>query len=371
MQRAYELGFFSIGKSRPNPAVGAVVVREGKIVGEGATDIPGKDHAEVSALKSAGELARGSDLYVTLEPCCHYGRTPPCTSAVIAAGIRRVFFAHADPNPLVRGKSRAILERAGIEVFEGKETCDSALFSSIEHYFSGYDYFVKTARPFVEVKIAQTKNGCIAHADKRPLLITHEKANIWNHKLRALSDALLVGGSTLESDDPKLSLRLFPGNSPRPIVFTHSRELSPKAQIFSALNAQEKEFQTKNESVFEGFESLTGKGIPTKKPLIFSRIPQPKLSECAECVALPGESFEENWSFMIDFLGRLGMHRLMVEPGATLFSLLLKHNFWNRINLWTSEETFLNGLSMPSIPDTLIPAEVLSFDSDTLRVYLR
>ena len=123
LQLALEESFFSIGISRPNPAVGAVVVKDGIVVGRGRTQRPGSAHAEVMALRDAGELARGAAIYVTLEPCCHYGRTPPCTKAIIDAGIAEVYFAHADPNPLVRGKSRAILEEAGIAVYEGEDAC--------------------------------------------------------------------------------------------------------------------------------------------------------------------------------------------------------------------------------------------------------
>ena len=123
LQLALEESFFSIGVSRPNPAVGAVVVKDGLVVGRGRTQSPGNAHAEVMALRDAGEVARGAALFVTLEPCCHYGRTPPCTEAIIEAGISEVYYAHADPNPAVRGKSRGILEAAGIKVYEGKDAC--------------------------------------------------------------------------------------------------------------------------------------------------------------------------------------------------------------------------------------------------------
>jgi diaminohydroxyphosphoribosylaminopyrimidine deaminase/5-amino-6-(5-phosphoribosylamino)uracil reductase len=128
LQLALEESFFSIGVSRPNPAVGAVVVKDGIVVGKGRTQRPGSAHAEVMALRDAGELARGAAIYVTLEPCCHYGRTPPCTKAIIDAGIKDVYFAHADPNPVVRGNSRKVLEEAGVRVFEGVEACIAASF---------------------------------------------------------------------------------------------------------------------------------------------------------------------------------------------------------------------------------------------------
>ena len=153
MAYALEIGRCAIGTSRPNPAVGAVVVKNGSVCAKGQTQSPGSFHAEVMALQTASENAKDADLYVTLEPCCHYGRTPPCTEAIIASGIKRVFFAHKDPNPLVCNKSRQILENAGIEVFEGLEACqnDKELFSEIEHFFEAYDYFVFNKFPFIEL----------------------------------------------------------------------------------------------------------------------------------------------------------------------------------------------------------------------------
>ena len=199
LQLAFENSLFSVGISRPNPAVGAVVVRDGIVVGRGRTQRPGNAHAEVMALRDAGELARGAAIYVTLEPCCHYGRTPPCTKAIIEAGIKEVYFAHADPNPVVRGKSRSILEEAGIKVFEGQDACERAivesgwddscshdgckvlsgnsatmgapetraealaearmLFHEIERFFEAYDYFVRNNAIFVEIKSAISQEG--------------------------------------------------------------------------------------------------------------------------------------------------------------------------------------------------------------------
>ena len=127
LQLAFDESLLAVGISRPNPAVGAVVVKDGIVVGKGRTQRPGNAHAEVMALRDAGENARGAAIFVTLEPCCHYGRTPPCTKAIIEAGITEVYFAHADPNPLVRGKSRKILEEAGISVFEGLDACEKAV----------------------------------------------------------------------------------------------------------------------------------------------------------------------------------------------------------------------------------------------------
>jgi len=126
LRLALEESIFSIGTSRPNPAVGAVVVKDGIVVGKGRTQRPGSAHAEVMALRDAGELAKGASIYVTLEPCCHYGRTPPCTKAIIDAGIKEVFYAHGDPNPVVRGNSRKILEEAGVVVHEGVDACIAA-----------------------------------------------------------------------------------------------------------------------------------------------------------------------------------------------------------------------------------------------------
>lgn len=414
MQFALEQAFFAIGESRPNPAVGAVVVKDGIVVGKGRTQRPGSAHAEVMALRDAGELARGASIFVTLEPCCHYGRTPPCTKAIIEAGIQKVYFAHSDPNPVVHGKSRKILEDAGIEVHEGVDACilacvedcsngesctecrvfeftsslpldkasreaeGRAVFAEVERYFEAYDYFVRTKRTFVEIKSAISQDGFMGCVDKAgnhlPLTITKQGANCWNHELRAMSDAVLVGAGTVLADNPSLNVRYAAGNNPVKVIWAGHHEFTAdeitQLKIFSASDA---------------------------KPIVFSCVAQPKLLNVAECVVLLNDSFAENWRAMVDDLSARGMHRLMVEPGARLARELFngaavaqsqnapeKAPFlWNRLDLWRSTDSSVDitlenliesgavkaGLEYPELPANIVAKESAVIGPDVLTVY--
>ncbi len=201
MQRALALAHEAFGHTSPNPAVGAVVVRDGQVVGEGVTQAAGRDHAEVVALRQAGELARGGILYTTLEPCCHHGRTPPCTDAIVAASISEVHLAAIDPNPLVAGEGKRRLESAGVRVIEGEEAGASLKLN--ESYFK----FIQTGAPFVTAKFAASLDGKIATRTGDSRWITVEAARRQAHRLRSISDAIMVGIGTVLSDDPQLTAR--------------------------------------------------------------------------------------------------------------------------------------------------------------------
>jgi diaminohydroxyphosphoribosylaminopyrimidine deaminase/5-amino-6-(5-phosphoribosylamino)uracil reductase len=205
MRRALALAERGRGLTSPNPMVGAVVVRHGEIVGEGFHARAGAPHAEIEALRAAGDRARGATLYVTLEPCNHQGRTPPCVDAIIRAGIRRVVSATRDPNPRVKGGGTAALIAAGIEVTTGclereARELNRAFFTAVERH-----------RPHVTVKWAMTLDGKIAAFDRRSQWITGEAARLEGHRLRSQSDAIVTGIGTVLADDPALTVRL-----PRP-----------------------------------------------------------------------------------------------------------------------------------------------------------
>ena len=208
MQLALSLGRRGLGNTWPNPAVGAVVVRDGVIVGRGWTQPGGRPHAEPEALARAGGAARGATLYVTLEPCSHFGKSPPCADAVIAAGITRVVSAIEDPNPDVAGQGHARLRAAGITVDIG--TCGAE--AARDH--AGHFRRVRDKRPHVILKLAVSPDDKIAAAGHRPVAITGEAAKARVHLLRAQCDAILVGIGTVLSDDPLLTCRL-PGMEAR------------------------------------------------------------------------------------------------------------------------------------------------------------
>jgi diaminohydroxyphosphoribosylaminopyrimidine deaminase/5-amino-6-(5-phosphoribosylamino)uracil reductase len=208
MQLALTLGRRGLGRTWPNPAVGAVVVKDGIIVGRGWTQPGGRPHAEPVALREAGEAARGATLYVTLEPCSHFGRSPPCSDAVIAAGISRVVAAIEDPNPLVAGQGFAKLRAVGIAVDVGLEREEAA------YAHAGHFRRIRDQRPHVILKLAISADDKIGAAGRKPVAITGEAARTRVHLLRAQCDAIMVGIGTALADDPELTCRL-PGMEAR------------------------------------------------------------------------------------------------------------------------------------------------------------
>jgi diaminohydroxyphosphoribosylaminopyrimidine deaminase/5-amino-6-(5-phosphoribosylamino)uracil reductase len=206
MERALELAERGRGFTSPNPMVGAVIVKDGKIIGEGYHQRYGAAHAEVAAMENATESVRGSTLYVTLEPCCHYGKTPPCTDALIRAGTAKVVMAMEDPNPLVSCKGKSALEGAGIEVETG------LMAGAAERLNEWYVKYIKTKLPFFIAKTAMTLDGKIATRSGDSRWITGEKAREYVHWLRAGVDAVMVGSGTIRADDPLLTTRTASGN---------------------------------------------------------------------------------------------------------------------------------------------------------------
>ena len=227
MQLALTLGRRGQGRSWPNPAVGAVVVNDGVIVGRGWTQPGGRPHAEPEALQRAGEAARGATLYVTLEPCSHFGRSPPCADAVIAAGIARVVSAIEDPNPEVAGQGHAKLRAAGIVVDVGLCATEAAR----DH--AGHFRRIRDKRPHVILKLAVSSDDKIGAAGRKPVAITGEAAKARVHLLRAQCDAVLVGIGTVQADDPLLTCRL-PGmeaQSPVRVVLDRALRISGTSRL--------------------------------------------------------------------------------------------------------------------------------------------
>lgn len=218
MREALRIARHAEGRTSPNPLVGAVVVREGKIVAEGWHRKAGTPHAEIHALNMAGELARGATLYVTLEPCSHFGRTPPCTQAIINAGISRVVAAMSDPNPKVAGRGFEILRSAGIEVTVGVLESEARRLNEI------FLKWITRKLPFVTLKFACSLDGKIATSTGESQWISCEESRKFSHHLRDVSDAILIGSGTLLADNPKLTTRLIDGKNPvRVIVDSNAR----------------------------------------------------------------------------------------------------------------------------------------------------
>ena len=227
MKRALTLARKGIGRTSPNPAVGCVIVKNGTIIGEGWHRKAGTPHAEIHALNMAGEAARGADVYVTLEPCCHTGATPPCSNALITAGVRRVVAGMRDPNPRVRGGGLAALHQAGIETVCGvlESDCRAINLPFIKH--------ITTGLPYVTYKCAMTLDGKIATITGESRWISCEESRKYVHRMRAHNDAVMVGVDTILADNPQLTVRHVKGRNPMRIIVDSSLRTPTSVKILS------------------------------------------------------------------------------------------------------------------------------------------
>ncbi|MCU0525801.1 MAG: bifunctional diaminohydroxyphosphoribosylaminopyrimidine deaminase/5-amino-6-(5-phosphoribosylamino)uracil reductase RibD [Elainella sp. Prado103] len=225
MQRCLSLARQATGYTAPNPMVGAVVVQANQVVGEGFHPKAGDPHAEVFALRTAGDRAQGATLYVNLEPCSHYGRTPPCADAVIAAGIAKVVVGMVDPNPQVAGQGIERLRAAGVEVIVGVEEADCLKLNE------GFVHRMKYQRPFGILKYAMTLDGKIATSTGHSAWVTAPPARTWVHQLRSGCDAVIVGGNTVRQDHPALTSH-GQGRNPLRVVMSRSLDLPLEAQLW-------------------------------------------------------------------------------------------------------------------------------------------
>lgn len=226
MQRCLSLARRALGKTAPNPLVGSVVVRDGQIVGEGFHPGAGNPHAEVFALKAAGERAKGATIYVNLEPCNHYGRTPPCSEAVVAAGVAKVVVGMVDPNPLVAGGGIERLRQAGIEVVVGVEE------DACRRLNEAFIHRIVHRRPFGILKYAMTLDGKIATSTGHSSWVTGTEARNEVQQLRAACDAVIVGGNTVRCDNPRLTSRHTGSNKPLRVVMSRTLDLPAEAHLW-------------------------------------------------------------------------------------------------------------------------------------------
>jgi diaminohydroxyphosphoribosylaminopyrimidine deaminase/5-amino-6-(5-phosphoribosylamino)uracil reductase len=290
MRRALALAERGRGYVEPNPLVGAVVVQEGKCVGEGWHQRFGEAHAEVNALAAAGEAANGATLYVTLEPCCHHGKTPPCTDAILRAGVQRVVAAVLDPFPQVAGKGIAILRTAGIAAEVGE--CEDAARLLNAPYLK----LVTTGRPYVHAKWAMTLDGKLATRTGDSKWISSEKSRRRVHELRGRMDGILVGIGTVLADDPLLTARPpGPRTATRIILDTHARTL-PTSQL-----------------------AQTAREVPTLIGTAQLTTAEETLRELGcEILSLPSQNGLLSVAALLAELGRRRMTNLLVEGGSAV-----------------------------------------------------
>jgi diaminohydroxyphosphoribosylaminopyrimidine deaminase/5-amino-6-(5-phosphoribosylamino)uracil reductase len=231
MQRCLELARRALGRTSPNPLVGAVVVKDGEIIGEGFHPRAGEPHAEVFALKAAGVGARGATIYVSLEPCNHYGRTPPCSEGLIAAGVAKVVVGMVDPNPLVAGGGIARLRAAGIEVVVGVEE------EACRQLNEGFVHRILYKRPLGILKYAMTLDGKIATTSGHSAWVTNQDARTEVHQVRAACDAVIVGGNTVRQDNPYLTSHQAGAHNPLRVVMSRQLDLPENARLWQTTEA--------------------------------------------------------------------------------------------------------------------------------------
>lgn len=317
MTLALRLAAKGQGTASPNPMVGALVVKQEQIVGQGFHLRPGLPHAEIVALRQAGRRARGATLYVTLEPCSHLKkRTPPCVPEIIRSGVSRVVIAMTDPNPLVKGKSTAALRRAGLSVASGIAQAEA------EELNRAYAHWMKTKRPYVVLKAGMTLDGKIATASGESQWITGTRSRAEVHRLRSEVDAVLVGVGTVLADDPSLTarvgrdLRKLASRQPLRVVVDSSLRIPPKAQILS------RQQQAKT------LVATTDLADPARKRALLKR--------GIEVLALPSVHGKVSLPALMRALGRRGVTSLLGEGGGELHAAMLKAKLVQHVRLYVA-----------------------------------
>lgn len=319
MARALALAARGRGRTAPNPMVGCVIVRAGHVVGEGWHRRAGEAHAEVVALADAGERARGADVYVTLEPCHHTGRTGPCTAALRAAGVRRVFVAEGDPDVRVAGRGLRHLRRAGLQVHCGLLAAEARRLNAAYHRVK------TTGLPYLVAKVAQSLDGCVATRTGASRWITGPSARAAGHRLRDRVDAILVGRGTVLADDPALTCRLPGGRDPVRVVLASRAQLPLQARVLHGLRSG---------SAQPGGQ--VGPASPTAPIVVVG--PQAPAARCralavsgARLVHVPAGPGGVDLVEALASLARLGLHSVLAEGGPTLLGGLFDAGLVQRL----------------------------------------
>lgn len=309
MLEALALARLSLGNVSPNPAVGAVIVKDGVIVGQGYTQPPGKEHAEIVALKQAGDKARGASLFVTLEPCCHFGRTPPCTRAIIQSGIREVVSAMTDPNPLVAGKGFQELEEAGIRVIigVGKDEAAEITEAYIKHTITGL--------PFVTAKFAMSLDGKIAAPGGDSKWISSVSSRSYSHILRHHHDAIMAGINTVLKDDPHLTVRCGGGRG-------GTSHQQPIRVIIDSYGRTPLDAQLLHEA---------GNTIIAIGQNVSSDRKKSLKDEGAILIELPAVNGYVDLEMLLEKLGKMEITSIMVEGGSSILGSMFDHKLVDKV----------------------------------------
>lgn len=312
MRRALDLAVLGAGNTRPNPMVGCVIVHEGKIIGEGYHKMYGEAHAEVNAIKSvvAVDLLSQSTAYVTLEPCSHYGKTPPCADLLIANQLDKVIICNTDPNPLVAGRGIKKLEDAGIKVTRG--VLEQEGLELNKRFFT----FHQKKRPFILLKWAQTTDGFIARENFDSKWISNQYSRQLVHKWRAEEAAIMVGTNTAKYDDPSLTVRDWKGANPMRVVIDRSLSLDAKLKLFDG----------------------------TVDTLVLTTIAKPSMQHVSY-IKLDELSPQK----IIEALYKRNIQSVLIEGGSSLINSFIEENLWDEARVFTSKVNFGSGVAAPVI----------------------
>jgi len=315
MKMALELAKRGVPWACPNPLVGAVIVKNGRIIGKGYHRCCGENHAEINAIESAAEPVRGSTVYITLEPCSHQGKTPPCVDRLVKERPARVVIGTIDPNPLVSGRGLATLKRHGIETRTGvlEEKC-----RDLNEVFFKY---IRTRIPFVTLKFAQSIDGKIATSTGHSRWISSEPSRIFAHRLRSRHDAILVGSGTIVKDDPELTCRLVRGRDPLRVVVDSKLKLGPDARVL------------KDQSRARTLVFTTSAHDRKKKKLLLEKGIE---------VRVAGKRHVD-LSAVLEELGRREISSLLVEGGAGVLTSFIRERLADRLIVISAPKIFGKG----------------------------
>jgi diaminohydroxyphosphoribosylaminopyrimidine deaminase/5-amino-6-(5-phosphoribosylamino)uracil reductase len=323
MRRALDLAQKGLGRTSPNPIVGAVVVRNGSILGEGYHAYAGGPHAEVVALEAAAGATAGADLYVTLEPCCHQGRTPPCTDRIIAAGIRRVVTSVLDPNPLVSGRGVETLRAAGVLVELGLLSEESTILNE------AFMKFIKSRLPFVVLKAAVSLDGKIATQTGDSRWISGEQSRQRVHELRDQIDAVMVGLGTIRRDDPMLTTRLpSGGRNPIRVIVDGRGSLPLDARVFRSTASSPTWVAVTADAPHERIDALERHGLTV--------------------IEAGGSSGRVNLQHLLKRLGEREVTSVMIEGGEGIFTSAIEAGIIDRFLVFVAP-ILIGGKTAPSL----------------------
>lgn len=332
MRRALELASLGIGNVSPNPMVGSVVVHEGNIIGEGWHKKFGEAHAEVNAVNSVEnkDLLKESTIYVNLEPCSHFGKTPPCADMLIAHQVKKVVVANLDSNPLVAGNGVKKLRAHGIEVITG--ILDRQGIDLNRRFFT----YIEKQRPYIILKWAETADGFIARENYDSKWISNEYSRQLVHKWRSEEDAILVGAKTVAHDNPQLNVHDWSGRNPVRIVVDRFLKLDDSLTVFDK----------------------------KQKTILYNLIKHEEHPALA-LVRIDEENFWEN---LVNDLYRKSIQSVLIEGGATTMNFFIERGLWDEARVFQSRRTFTKGILAPALNGKLIESHPI--ESDTLKIFV-